>query len=755
MKSFKQVAEELTPKFERATKTDTVYTGQINGKTWVVPHTFHADDKKTPMRHAIVVSPTHVLHNNPTLTPEESARVHSHIKDIHGGQDSTRLGNLDEERQLALHLGMTKSDRPQPSKEVPAIKKAETHYKHTHKLVPGTPEHQAERDKYRHAALYASRQAATLAFARKRGIIKERTINTGSLKFNKIANSKPITYNSFGKIMKENTLEEGRPIRGDVFSHHQTLIAKKTFRMPDAMLGVMGGPSKEDSRKHLKKIGWTQKQIHDHEHAQFAEEVNMVQEHVWKVTDHLGHTHEVEAKDHSEAKKKTVSVGGVHPQGIPMTHWHKVRIEKKNLEEKVLTPAETDKKEEMVKSMKKGIQGFKERYGKDAKSVMYATATKQAKHLAEGIEPLDESFMSTYTRNENANRHTANIVHLAKHFGDAADQSQAKFYAQELKKHGHNIHHEAQYKLHEKLFPKALAAHHMKEATEGLKPLTQYTYVPNRGHFVGGKKGDRAFLKHQAEYTKRKKITPVKEDVEQLDESEKILKGFVPQWKAADKEHALKLAALKKKQKSISIFVKEKSEQLDELKMPKFGFVDRHVLGATHRGIVKNVHGMAHSELSFLHKNHGDRPDPKGSPAEFQHHAIKRELNKRGDAEGTHKPMDKSKFVKKNLEESQQTHSDTFNTIKRVLRENYMMQDRRFQGGYEIPHSTHTEYHAWGQVTHHSDAEAKADRDAKAKEWKQQGHKVTKHRSTNAIYDPDGPFTTSGTVYSARKHHAQ
>ena len=37
-----------------------------------------------------------------------------------------------------------------------------------------------------------------------------------------------------------------------------------------------------------------------------------------------------------------------------------------------------EKKEEIVKGMKKGLAGFKERYGKDAKSVMYATATKQA-----------------------------------------------------------------------------------------------------------------------------------------------------------------------------------------------------------------------------------------------------------------------------------------------------------------------------------------------------------------------------------------
>lgn len=54
-------------------------------------------------------------------------------------------------------------------------------------------------------------------------------------------------------------------------------------------------------------------------------------------------------------------------------------VDQVNIEERTLTPGETKKKEEIVKSMKKGLAGFKERYGKDAKSVMYATATKQAK----------------------------------------------------------------------------------------------------------------------------------------------------------------------------------------------------------------------------------------------------------------------------------------------------------------------------------------------------------------------------------------
>lgn len=61
-----------------------------------------------------------------------------------------------------------------------------------------------------------------------------------------------------------------------------------------------------------------------------------------------------------------------------------------NIQEKTLTPAESKKKEEIVKSMKKGASGFKERYGKRAKEVMYATATKQAKKVAEEIESVDE-----------------------------------------------------------------------------------------------------------------------------------------------------------------------------------------------------------------------------------------------------------------------------------------------------------------------------------------------------------------------------
>ena len=58
------------------------------------------------------------------------------------------------------------------------------------------------------------------------------------------------------------------------------------------------------------------------------------------------------------------------------------------LDERELSPAEADKKEKYVKSMKKGLAGFKARYGSKAKNVMYATATKLAKNEETVIEAI-------------------------------------------------------------------------------------------------------------------------------------------------------------------------------------------------------------------------------------------------------------------------------------------------------------------------------------------------------------------------------
>jgi hypothetical protein len=49
-----------------------------------------------------------------------------------------------------------------------------------------------------------------------------------------------------------------------------------------------------------------------------------------------------------------------------------------DVNEKTMTDSQMDKREKIVMAMKPKMQGFKDRYGDDAKSVMYATATKQA-----------------------------------------------------------------------------------------------------------------------------------------------------------------------------------------------------------------------------------------------------------------------------------------------------------------------------------------------------------------------------------------
>jgi len=58
--------------------------------------------------------------------------------------------------------------------------------------------------------------------------------------------------------------------------------------------------------------------------------------------------------------------------------YSEMKEEVESIEEKKMTDDEMAKREKIVKSMKKGFAGFRQRYGKDAKSVMYATATKQA-----------------------------------------------------------------------------------------------------------------------------------------------------------------------------------------------------------------------------------------------------------------------------------------------------------------------------------------------------------------------------------------
>jgi hypothetical protein len=81
----------------------------------------------------------------------------------------------------------------------------------------------------------------------------------------------------------------------------------------------------------------------------------------------------------------------VPSKGVPAAKGYKK--EEVELDEKEMTSADKTERERIVKGMKKGLSGFKARYGARAKDVMYATATKQA--MKEGAE--DSSAITTDT----------------------------------------------------------------------------------------------------------------------------------------------------------------------------------------------------------------------------------------------------------------------------------------------------------------------------------------------------------------------
>jgi uncharacterized protein YcfJ len=96
---------------------------------------------------------------------------------------------------------------------------------------------------------------------------------------------------------------------------------------------------------------------------------------------------DAQAKSEGKGKKAEVAKGAVQAVKVEeetiqveVLDFNEVNgVKMSQLDESHLTAAQSDKKEEIVKSMKKGLSGFKARYGDRAKEVMYATATKQAK----------------------------------------------------------------------------------------------------------------------------------------------------------------------------------------------------------------------------------------------------------------------------------------------------------------------------------------------------------------------------------------
>ena len=106
-----------------------------------------------------------------------------------------------------------------------------------------------------------------------------------------------------------------------------------------------------------------------------ADKVNGVVETIVEEPDNALFTKELKDQEKSAAgKKPQPKVAAGRTMGV------KTMPESvEQIDERELTTGEAKKKEEYVKGMKKGLSGFKQRYGERAKEVMYATATKMAK----------------------------------------------------------------------------------------------------------------------------------------------------------------------------------------------------------------------------------------------------------------------------------------------------------------------------------------------------------------------------------------
>jgi hypothetical protein len=97
-----------------------------------------------------------------------------------------------------------------------------------------------------------------------------------------------------------------------------------------------------------------------------------------------------------DLKGNKVKLDKNHNGKIDAEDFKLLRMKKeKSVEERHMSDDEMKEREHIVKSMKKGLAGFKERYGNRAKNVMYATATKQA--MKEEIEQVDEATMTHIT----------------------------------------------------------------------------------------------------------------------------------------------------------------------------------------------------------------------------------------------------------------------------------------------------------------------------------------------------------------------
>ena len=212
-------------------------------------------------------------------------------------------------------------------------------------------------------------------------------------------NQKKIDANKNGKI----DADDFKKLRGEEVEKVEEAITKTaTGYIHHARPGVYGGSAPEKhvvdtlrgpKKSELEKIEAEKKKKKFSEMVETYKDQGLksLAEMIKEEPDNEQYTQEVKtAQDKSEGKGKKAEVAKAAVQAVKNEETETIEIEvldaneingveEVTIDERTLTEPETKKKEEIVKSMKKGLAGFKDRYGDRAKEVMYATATARAK----------------------------------------------------------------------------------------------------------------------------------------------------------------------------------------------------------------------------------------------------------------------------------------------------------------------------------------------------------------------------------------
>jgi hypothetical protein len=334
------------------------YMGKVNGKTFVVPHgklDIYAKDYYSAHSDDTITSREHVKKHNPGFSDEEIDAVHAHVNKEHQRKlEESMTLDLNEAKEY-----ITSSGEVDHKKVDTQYKRNESQNKHmenavllakhygTEDEVATAQKHLSDGKKAGHNVHYAENSKLHIDLLNKmrkaRGQkeiheevetppIHVRSAYTKAYAKHHMKGRTEARNASYAEVEKKHGPEMTAKLKAfhdhneqsiseekDVFAKHQINIAKKTLRMHPAAAAVLGGPDHEESRKILKKHGWSDEQIKKHELSEEVEELNESTDTKLKtITSHVGLSRWFDEVD-------PVNVGHIsahHMQHIPSPYSH-------------------------------------------------------------------------------------------------------------------------------------------------------------------------------------------------------------------------------------------------------------------------------------------------------------------------------------------------------------------------------------------------------------------------------------------------